>query len=962
MANFNDRARGAALRSGLLLGVSAAALGIAAPALAQTAEGEQTPVGQDSDVAAAEDDTIVVTGLRASIASAQSIKQNTDQFVDSITAIDIGKLPDVNVAEALQRVSGIQITRNRGEGSSIAIRGLTQVRTEVNGRDSFSANNGRALSFEDVPSELLAGVDVYKNPSAELIEGGIGGLVNLRTRMPFDQSGNLYSVTLGTNYYDLIEELKLNISGLVSQRWETGIGEVGILLSASYFEGAFRTDTVTIEPFWDRADIPDFIGETRSVAAGAGVSTTWGERTREGYYGALQWRPAHNLEFYATGFQSRYYITTPNFSYFGFGPSGSGGALTPVPDSFAFDEDGNMERGSFLNIPVNNNSGFPQQWTTTTDVAGGFKWEISDRLKLKGDLQRIDSSTQAQNLILYGAALNGGTFNMDLTGDTPAISISPNALVADPSNYYYSAIQDHRDDNDGDEWAARLDLEWEFDDASFLRSLNAGGRYTDRSATNRSTSWGTSWSGISATWDGSGMIGSVSDPASPGGGAVTFAERPNLYVMNPYAADFFRGAGTNIIGVAPYINPALGRDIEATVRYFSSDAFNPTPSFAGRGLTPFTPIDTNTQAERTYAGYAMLRFGNDEGFRFDGNIGVRYVKTKTEADGFASFTYRSDPSDPNSANIVLFEPLSVSRDYDHWLPSLNIRAFLADKLQLRLAASRGLARPNFDQITANYTVSEVYRASTPPPPVGTPDPGVFFRYEGSGGNPYLEPMTVSQADAALEWYPKSTTMLYGTVFYKKVQNFIQNGVFESTIDTPNRGTVPYRITQQVNGTDGTIKGFEIGGNTFFDFLPGALSGLGVQANLTYVDSSAPSPTATDTAGNPLIVPLEGLSKWSYNLIGLYEKYGFSLRVAYNWRDAWVKTTAGTGTGNLPIFSAAYGQLDALLAYDINEHVTVAIQGVNLTNTLEKSYQFTPNRPRDYILNDRRIGGSLRFKF
>lgn len=945
-----------ALRKSLLAGASLVALTtLSMPALAQ-----DTPAGQDAQIAEqGEDDAIVVTGLRASIASAQSIKQNSDQFVDSITALDIGKLPDVNVAEALQRISGVQITRNRGEGSSIAIRGLTQVRTEVNGRDSFSANNGRGLSFEDVPSELLAGVDVYKNPSAELIEGGIGGLVNLRTRMPFDQDGDVYSMTMGVNYYDLAEEMKMNISGLVSQRWETGIGEIGLLVSASYFEGAFRTDTVTIEPFWDRADIPGSIGQTRSVAAGAGVSTTWGDRTREGYYAALQWAPAPNLEFYATGFQSRYYIQTPNFSYFGFGPSGSGGALTPVDGSFQFNDQGIMERGSFSNIPVNNNSGYPVQWTTTTDISGGFKWDATDRLKVHGDLQHVDSDMRAQNMILYGAALNGGIFNMDLTGDTPAISITPNSLVADPNNYYYSAIQDHRDDNDGELWAARLDLEWDFDDSSFLRSITGGARYTDRSAINRSTSWGTSWSGISATWDGSGS--GVSDPASPGGGAVTFAERPELYVMNPYASNFFRGAGTNIIGMAPYMNPQMALDLESSVKYFSSDAFNPSPTFGDRGLTPFTDSDINTQGEKTYGGYAMLRFGNDDGFRFDGNIGVRYVKTKVNANGQQVVTYNTGGT-RQGAPITVVDPIVVSQDYDQWLPSLNIRAFLAKDLQLRFAASRGMSRPNFDQLRAQFTVGEVYRDTVPPVPPGQQDPGVFERFEGSGGNPYLKPMTVNQVDAALEWYPKSATMLYGTVFYKKVQNFIQNGVFDTTLDSPNRGVVPYRINATINGTDGTIKGFELGGNTFFDFLPGPLSGLGIQANLTYVDSEAPSPTATDTNGNPLIVPLEGLSKWSYNLIGLYEKYGFTLRVAYNWRDSYVKTTAGTGTGNLPIFSAAYGQLDALLAYDINEHVTVTIQGVNLTNTLERSYQYTPDKPRDYILNDRRIGASLRFKF
>ena len=136
---------------------------------------------------------VTVTGVRASMASAISIKQGADQIVDSIVAEDIGKLPDNNVAEALQRISGVQIDRNYGEGSSIAIRGLTQVRTELNGGDSFTANGGDTLSFEDVPSELLAGIDVYKNPSAEMIEGGLGGTVDLRTHMPFDFTGQKFA-------------------------------------------------------------------------------------------------------------------------------------------------------------------------------------------------------------------------------------------------------------------------------------------------------------------------------------------------------------------------------------------------------------------------------------------------------------------------------------------------------------------------------------------------------------------------------------------------------------------------------------------------------------------------------------------------------------------------------------------------------------------------------------------------
>src|SRR3990170_5079294 len=202
-----------------------AAMAQTVPEAAEPAEDQQT--GAADDTSETPTDEIVVTGGRASLRSAQAIKKNSDQMVDSIVAVDIGKLPDVNVAEALQRISGIQITRNRGEGSSVAIRGLTQVRTEINGRDSFSATDGRALSFEDIPSELLAGIDVYKNPSARLIEGGIGGTINLRTRMPFDAPGLVVSASVTGTHYDLREKNGYAVSGLISNRWDTGIGEIG---------------------------------------------------------------------------------------------------------------------------------------------------------------------------------------------------------------------------------------------------------------------------------------------------------------------------------------------------------------------------------------------------------------------------------------------------------------------------------------------------------------------------------------------------------------------------------------------------------------------------------------------------------------------------------------------------------------------------------------------------------------
>lgn len=179
-----------------VMAISVATL-LSAQAYAQDATTTAAPA---SDATTQQLDTVQVTGTRSSVTKAQLVKQNAEQIVDSIVAEDIGKLPDNNVAEALQRISGIQISRNYGEGSSIAIRGLTQVRTELNGRDIFTANDGRGLSFEDVSAELLGGVNVYKNPSADMIEGGLGGTVDLRTRLPFDYEGRKIAGSVQYNF------------------------------------------------------------------------------------------------------------------------------------------------------------------------------------------------------------------------------------------------------------------------------------------------------------------------------------------------------------------------------------------------------------------------------------------------------------------------------------------------------------------------------------------------------------------------------------------------------------------------------------------------------------------------------------------------------------------------------------------------------------------------------------------
>ena len=368
----------------------------------------------------------------------------------------------------------------------------------------------------------------------------------------------------------------------------------------------------------------------------------------------------------------------------------------------------------------------------------------------------------------------------------------------------------------------------------------------------------------------------------------------------------------------------------------------------------YVPSDRNTQGENTYTAYGLVRFGSDDfAVPFDGNLGVRVVKTKVNTSGFQVRTPQVQVGTDNEGNPlygngeVVYQPISVDSDYTKALPSLNLTFHLTRELQLRLAASEALSRPSFTQLNPNINIVEYN-------PTGQ-------RREASSGNPNLRPLTAKQLDASLEYYFASTGMVYGAAFYKKVDGFIANVVDQETYTFGDNSYV-YNVSRPVNGDNGTIKGFEVGGNTFFDFLPGIWSGFGVQANFTYVDSKAPSPDAEDNEGNPILVPLEQLSKYSYNLVGIYDRGAISARVAYNWRSKYVVTTRGNGSGNLPIFNAPRGQLDASITYTVNPNFAITVDGINLTDTENRTYYGIESRPQSSVLNDRRVSLTARITY
>jgi TonB-dependent receptor len=891
-------------RSAISLGVSLSLAALfSAPAFAQSVAAKDDP---SKDVAT-NLDAVTVTGLRSSVTKAQLIKQNAEQIVDSIVAEDIGKLPDDSVAEALQRITGVQISRDtKDAGNGIAIRGLTQVRTELNGRDIFTANNGRGLSWDDVPAELLAGVDVYKNPAADIIEGGLGGTVNLRTRMPFDLEGMTVAGSAAYYNYDLADEADQAFSGLFGNRWKVGDGEIGLLLNLSYQDGTFRQDSISVEPFRSQT----VAGQQRWVPTGGGNATVFGDRTRKSGAMALQWRPNDTVEAYLQVQRSDYDFEYRDYSFFA--ANGVGGDISIDPDA-VFNNNGEFISGTFHNVYTESISSLGTRHSVTTDYSAGVKWRFSDKLNLSTDLQYIDATTDGLRYIVAMKLLDGSApnFMLDLSHHLPEMSVTGNNGETDylqnPANYGWYWNLDNIDDNDADQWAWRADLDYAFDD-EFARSFKAGVRYTDRSQINRGNVW--RWVPIGG-WDGANW-----------GGHPILTTYPNAtWQVNPFN-DFYRSKAN---GFGPTIAPSdeMVADYEGTSAMF--------------GLPPlvFGPTNINTQNEKTYTGYAMLRFGmEDAALPFDGNLGVRVVRTEVESVGVMT--------DPNGSGALL--PLDIKRNYTDVLPSLNVRFLLQDNLYLRFAASRAMSRPGLDQLQPNLNLNTT-----------RDEDGNLTDPTGSAGNPWLNPMTADQLDAAIEWYFGKGSMLYSTVFYKKVHGFITDGVFDETYN----GDV-YQVTRPVNGEEGTIKGAEFGYTQFFDFLPGPFDGLGIQLNYTYVDSEAPSPTAEDTDGTPLITSLPGLSKNSANAILMYEKGRFSARVAYNWRNDWLITTQGNGTGQLPVYNKPLGWLDASFRYNINDNWSISLDGQNLLDSEHETYMLNESRPRDFRINDRRYGVTLRF--
>lgn len=961
-----------AQRAALYCGVSLFTLGaMALPSLALAQDAPVATQDEGTDV-----DEVVITGIRASLRSAQDIKENAEVIVDSVTAVDIGALPDRSVSEALQRIPGVTLQRTNAardparlaaEGGGVFIRGLAWVRSETNGRDIFSASSGRGLSFEDVSADLLAGVDVYKNVAANQIEGGIAGTVNLRTRTPFDVDDSLIAINTDYNYGDLSERGFWSGSLLASDRWDTPIGEIGFLANLSLSNVGNTTNSISVDRYdpvvLNAGNVPTdgsaASGDTVYVPKYMGWRTIDWEQKRTALAFALQWSPndrwqitlqglgseaqAYNVE-YALGTES---IVSPNSTY-------------------TYGNDDVFTGGTVFGANYNTDTRIGDDTKRTGDLSLNVQFTPNDKWSFSGDLQYVKSTAEIYSMTAFTQLENRPDLTIAIAGDLPRIT-STGGAMEDQSAYWWAAAMDHIEDNEADETAARLDGRYDFDDG-LLKSVAFGVRATDKDYINRQT--GYNWSLLSHQYWGGGTAVYLDDAPDPRLPGSSF-----LYQFD----NFFRG-DTNVPGVAWF--PREGLLNRGTA--YAYDILRNTET-AGWGWSPLSDDYDSYRlgggnggvtelVEETLAGYVHVRFGGENLFskRFDGNIGVRVVRTEVNTNTVTTLPTISG-SCPAAADCTGFNAAvafvtggsldgeTVQKEYTNVLPSFNLRLFLRDDLQLRFAASQAMVRPEMYQLQPFTNLGINFEADG-----YTLDDVAPFT--GTAGNPGLEPIKSNNFDASLEWYFAPGGSLTFVAFHKDITDYIFTGT--DTVSYTNGGqTFDFLLTRYKNGEEGTVDGFELAYQQFYDFLPGALSGLGLQANFTLIESDG-GRNASQNILDPLqnsasaaSLPLEGMSRTSYNVAVLYDKFGISARLAYNWREEYLLTTSAANI-NAPVWASDFGQLDGSVFYTITPKAKVGLQATNILN--ERTTLLVGNEtrkpPYNWVDTDRRVAVVLRAAF
>lgn len=1026
---------------------------------------------------------IITTGIRGSLSSAQSMKENADTFVDGVTASDIGALPDRSVAEALQRVPGVNIGRFKKttdpdrfsvEGADVVIRGLPFVRSELNGRGVFSATGGTVLSFNDVSPELLGSVMVFKNATADMIDGGIAGTVNLVTRKPLDTDGLRFAGSAEMNYGDIAEETSPTISFLGSNSWETSGGRFGLQLGFAQSELNTRSyaSQVTDPCYRDPADYTSvtgsgciraaatsdgFIGDldftpdafppdgTVVVPKGAGVRTTGYERDRNAISLVGQWESndgkllvtAEYLRADAELFVDENAIlalvndpllwpepaagTDWNFNSNG---SFQSGVLSQVawrgldncaPGSISTPEDpafvGDRPCLPQLGIPTESLRFQRQDDSVTEDLSLAVSWMPTDNLTLNFEAQHLDAERSEDGII--SAMQSFSDIFLDITGETPNVqfrtpttsdgSTDPNYFT-NPDRTYHWFLLDSQIENEAYMDTFRADLDYYFGEDSFIRKAKFGVRWADRNRItrdNRFSNWGNlsfPWAGDQSwaeNWEVKQAPVFAGDVPGAANVYTPFADfqRGETFVPVPGGSSYYFG-GPDLIG--EYFNGTT----EEQAGLIHNDTFSREFGVAWGPVanrdgviegTPFLPGEVSDVREVTESFYARVDFGLDTEMPISGNFGIRYVQTTIESGGLLQF-----PLEPPDAVLCDTPPvggvpgyclLSPTREaeflsaytgerirdnadieYDHWLPSLNVKMEVTDNVLVRAAVSKGISRPDL----ASYATGGVFGDNTNAlRDAGTLETGPLFAV--STGNRLLEPVEAWNYDLSAEWYFDNVGSLTFSLFRKEFENLISNGATLRTFTSDSGAAAEVEVRGPANLEDGSMWGYELAYQQTFDFLPEPFNALGAQASYTYVDGDDLKTQTDQVARQPFAanLGLRGISEDTLNLVAFYETDVWSARLAYNWRSEFLLTPRDDIFPYSPIVGEDTGQLDGSIFYNFTdfmglENLKIGLQAVNLLDEVTKTSQIIDfdgtQFPRTAFRNDRRYTLAVRFEF
>lgn len=869
---------------------------------------------------------VVVTGIRASLKRAEDIKRNSSSIVDVISAEDIGKFPDNNVAESLQRITGVAISRSEGRGRQITVRGLGPEYNAVlfNGRimatngqslERGNGGGGREFNFDLIASELISGASVIKTPTASDVEGSIGATVDISTARPLALNGYKAVGSAKLTYDDLDGGAgNYNVSGLFSNTFADDT--FGALVSFSYKDEDYRNDFLTTNG-WALADVNgDGLGDAfqnRNVA----FRHVNGNRQNYGGTFALEWQPNDLYHFVLDGFLSSYeenattvgVHTAFQDGFAGGGPRGNTVSSNQVVSN------GNVV--SFTNSPgqrVDLVKEFFPRYNDTTQVGLNFEFTPTDNFKLSTDIaySKAELDTLGSGGVFAVAGYFSPSVSYDGRTDVPSVTHSVAPQSADEYvSHFTRREEDLRSDSVLD---SKLDLEWHFDEAGPLVSVQSGLAYTRR--TNRFNRYETQ----------------APCPVNPQTGGVC-----------DYSVAITPGIVNGVVNPGDYLSDEAGNfprsfpdyDLDTYLAYLEAQR-------AGDQYSPvLDPSQSGSVKEKTLSAYLQANFDGDLGdMRWGGNLGLRLVSTDQTSEGQVTTVVEFIDLPPDNSLITTVEPSNISSSYTELLPSLNFKLDITDQLTLRLAAARVLTRPTLSNLSTRLTTN--------------PRDGAR---NFQGGNPDLKPFQADQYDLSLEWYPVEGTSFSAAYFKKELDSFVSIVTLPVEIASNTGGTVTFQESLPRNGENASIDGYEFAALHTMNYLPEPFDGLGVQANVTLVDSSAQFAPSVSSGS----FSVEGLSDLSYNLILFYDNGSkFQGRVAYNFRSDYLLRAIEEQSE--PLLFDDYGQLDVSASYDINDNITLVVEASNLTNERERRFQREVARVRDIRYSGARVTFGIKASF